>query len=593
VRVLLVALNASYVHTNLAVRYLREVLKQENREWEIHIGEFTINERLENIAAEIYEKKPDIIGFSCYVWNISQTVGLVRRLRQIMPRTFFLAGGPEVSFDSPDFLERNPEWDGVIAGEAEYSLPQLVRALSAGKEFGDIVGLTLRNRGEDKEPIITNSGIVSLPDLNLLPNPYVGGGDFRGRLVYVETSRGCPYQCEFCISSTVKRIRYMDPEKFREILRGLFDSGAATIKFVDRTFNSSKKHAFAILDVFRQEAQKCEGEFRAHCEIAGEMLDEEWLEYLNNYPLGMIQLEIGVQSTHQPTLDAVKRPQSFSKWQEKIHFIQHTSHIPVHLDLIAGLPLEGWQEFRKSFNEVFEIRPNHLQMGFLKVLKGSGIRKKSREYGLVYAPDPPYTILKTEQLSPEQIIALTVIEEILEKYYNSGKFKYSLEYILSEEKTPFDFFYALSLFWKKNGWFSKGWTPGGLFENLWSFLIENNKGKIKPIWREVLRFDFFMLERPGKVPSYLREDSLTVDEERKVNFTPEEIRKDPCWQEIIAEAGKLDRRQWTRATAVEYFTEDIPEGINNSSGKAGCWYLFYYGNKKTGFFRYPLNKEIN
>lgn len=643
-RILLVSLNARYVHTNLAVRYLREEVKRENKHnrCEVRVREFTINEQLDKIAGEIYEEKPDVLGFSCYIWNITETLALIRRLRPVMPQARIFAGGPEVSFDAKGLLSGYPELDAVIIGEGEKVVPRLLEVWARGGEPWEVDNIVWRQKregvkGEIPEGkwdliedshgfIVTNPYRPVYSDLNDLPNPYEEEEDFSGRLVYVETSRGCPYNCQFCISSTFRGVRFLNPEKFRLILRRLFHCGARTIKFVDRTFNANKRHAFSILDIFREEAERFtkEGkrgspdnrlELRAHCEMAGELLDEEWLAYLKSYPAGMIQLEIGVQSTHRPTLEIIRRPQHFDLWKEKVWQLQHLYNIPVYLDLIAGLPGEGWEEFRKSFNDVYEVRPNHLQLGFLKVLKGSGIWEKSREYGITFAPDPPYTVLETKELSHAEILKLNRIEEIMEKYYNSGKFRYSLEYILPFFRSPFDFYSSLAEYWHKNGWFKQAWKHKALFEKLWDFLqfyLEGNrdlpagepgyfeeKGRIAAIWREALRFDYFCLERPGEVPSYLQlcpeekgEEAVKVG--RNNSRKGDHIRCDSRWQDLIPEFRQMDKRQWARATAVEYFSFDVAGSLGLNGPPAdilalvpgeGCWYLFYYG-KDRKFFKY-------
>lgn len=636
-RILLVALNARYVHTNLAIRYLRQVLEEQGHtDWDIQIKEFSINDHLENVAAEIFVEKPDIIGFSCYIWNIGQTLSLLRRLRLVLPKAYLILGGPEVSYNPEELLSQNPYLDAVFVGEAEYAFPQVLKVWDQGGLPWDAAGLVWRfnkpleykdpktiipeeYRGKMKDAgtsiIFSNDISLSLPDLNIIPNPYAHREDFRGRLVYVETSRGCPFSCQFCISSTFRGIRYLEPERFRIILQQLFAYGARTIKFVDRTFNARKKHAFRILDVFREEAEKIALDAdnpnkelpRAHCEMAGELLDEEWLEYLKAFPPGMIQLEIGVQSTHQATLEAVHRPQNFSKWQDKVRFLAHSCNIPVHLDLIAGLPFEGWQEFHKSFDDVFSVRPNNLQLGFLKVLKGSGIWQKSTEYGLVYSPDPPYTILRTKELSHGELLALSRLEEILERYYNSGRFKHSLAYILQKEPSFFEFFHSMAEYWQEKGWFKREWNPRALFENLWDYLLNAGTQKAmhqdevlnspdmsepKEIWREALRFDYFLLERPGQVPDFLKNiDQMTKEMDRK----KEEIRNNPRWQEVIPEARDLDKRQWARATAVERFTADIPRMLQADTeteegvklGKENeAWYLFFYNQKERKYYKF-------
>lgn len=629
-RILLVALNARYVHTNLAIRYLRAALRQQSPKWEVVLKEFSINDHLEKVAAEIYEQKPDVIGFSSYIWNITQIRALLRRLRPVLPEAYFLAGGPEVSFDPVEVLEQNPQLDGIICGEAENCFPLLIQAWAEGSLPWHVPNLVWRfskpldpkplagiipedYRGSYKEAgqafIFSNLPAVEPPDLNKLPDPYTEQEDLHNRLAYVETSRGCPFNCQFCISSTFQGIRYLDPEKFRLILRRLFAYGARTIKFVDRTFNARKKHAFQILDVFRQEALRLRAQSkaetysesgqlpRAHCEMAGELLDKDWLEYLKGYPPGMIQLEIGVQSTHQPTLDAVKRPQNFAGWQDKVSYLQHICKIPIHLDLIAGLPFEGWQQFSKSFDQVFAVRPNNLQLGFLKVLKGSGIWQNSTAYGLVYSPDPPYTVLRTNELTHDHILALTRIEDILEKYYNSGRFVYSLKWLLQDEPSPFEFFHAFAEYWQKQHWFKRQWNPKGLMANLWEYLISMGaSSQQRAIWREVLRFDYYLLERPGMVPVFLQPQiegrtSACCEELEKQK---ERLKNNPLLKDLVPGAQDLDRRQWSRATAVEYFMVDVTEGLedrnrlaeNNELATASpVWYLFYYRGAEKQFFK--------
>ncbi len=586
-KILLVALNARYVHTNLALRYLREALKNEGREdWNINTREFSINEQLDNIAAVIYEEKPDIIGFSCYIWNITQVLALTKHLRLVLPRTFIVVGGPEVSYDAESLLSRNPHVNAVITGEGEYSLPSLVNTLSSGSLPWEVSGLVWPRT-------------TTLPELNKLPNPYAEEEDLEGRLAYVETTRGCPYNCKFCISSTFRGVRFLEPSRFRLILRNLFQYGAGTIKFVDRTFNANKKHAFKILTIFKEETERFSvyesaKNLRAHCEMAGELLDDEWLQFLKAYPDGLIQLEIGVQSTHQPTLEAINRPQSFASWKEKARFLQHTCNIPVHLDLIAGLPHEGWSEFSRSFDEVYEVRPDNLQLGFLKVLKGSEIWKKSKELGLVYSLDPPYTVLKTDVLSHDEILALRRIEEVLGKYYNSSKFQYILEYVLENYESAFEFYHSLSEYWLNQDWFRREWSRKDLFSNLWEYLslsIERmpNQYNLNTL-KEALRFDYFLNARPGQIPEFLLGNYTHPD---KMTEVAELIRKDAIWQEIIPESKLMDRRQWARATAVERFAFDVPEHCIDEKcleNKQEVWYLFYYTGNRVQFFRYPEQK---
>lgn len=655
-KILLVAVNARYVHTNLAVRYLRETLKEQgSTDWEVQIREFSINEQLEKIAGEIFEEKPDILGFSCYIWNITSILTLVRRLRPVMPKVCFVAGGPEVSFDPENILNLYPELDAIVTGEGETKFLDLVRKWERNALPGDVQGVIWRSVGnanksdtqkettptspcppkkmtseEEKE---TTSTSLCLPlerfEMLSLPNPYGNEEDFTGRLVYVESSRGCPYSCAFCLSSTFQGVRYMDPERLRPVLRQLIAGGASTIKFVDRTFNASKPHAFAILDIFREEAEKVQGRSvpRAHCEMAGDLLDDAWLAYLADYPAGMIQLEIGVQSTHPPALKAVKRPQRFAAWKDKVGFLQAGCGIPVHLDLIAGLPYDGWAEFCQSFNAVYAVRPNHLQLGFLKVLKGSEMRKKSEDYGLKYCPDPPYTILETPDLTHQQILDLGKFEDILEKYYNSGRFKYSLEYILYSHgffPSPFDFYHAFAQYWDNKGWFRREWSSKALFEKLWDFIgqypgirqkdtdhaecsghqeyqeyQEHQRDRSRQYFMEALRFDYYLEERPGQLPDFLLKEEAVCQKSIKVidpGRLKEGIWNDPVWRSKIPEMEGLDKRQWARTTAAAYFFWDVP-ALNNAEagsiseadgerkGESGSWYLFVYHGKQTGYYQ--------
>lgn len=621
-------MNARFVHTNLAIRYLRASLKRADSDTCAVVREFSINDSIDNIAAEIYEEKPDALGFSCYIWNITRILQLIRRLRQVMPRALIFIGGPEVSFDAQTLLFQYPEIDAVTMGEGEAVLPGLIQQFRRGRGLWHVQGVTWRLRasagtrdrlleeiapagfigdivkaGADPQTrgdyIVTNPLPECLIDLNHLPNPYEEDEDFTGKLVYVETSRGCPYNCRFCISSTFRGVRYLEPETFRVMLRKLFAGGARTIKFVDRTFNANKKHALAILEVFRAEASKLmhSGQAnprmpRAHCEMAGELLDSEWLQYLANYPKGMIQLEIGVQSTHQPTLEAVNRPQHFSRWRHKIEALSRD--IPVHLDLIAGLPLEGWEQFRQSFDDVYAARPGHLQLGFLKLLKGSGLWDKREEYGLICDPEPPYSILQTRHLSHDEILALRRVEEILEMYVNSGRFVYTWKYVLKDCPSAFDVFHAFAEFWHSNKWFRREWNIKSLFDHLWLFIrqdLTKTAGRTASelsarieTCRQALKFDY-LLARQGEMPEYMigAADHPALLASSQKSALREQIRTDLSWQRIIPELNAMDRRQWARATEIEYFTADIP--AEHDAKTDGAFYLFYYTQTETLFYR--------
>jgi len=587
-RILLVALNAKYIHTNLALRYLREGVRSEFPD--VSLKEFSINDHLDRIAGEIYEAKADVVGFSCYIWNQREIVALIRQLNPVCPNVRFVIGGPEVSFEAKEFLLEHPEVDALVIGEGEKPFLELLQTWQDGHDLLHVPGIAWTKGRE----IMVNPSPVKPLSLNDLPFPYAEDEDFTGRLVYVETTRGCPFNCQYCLSSTFQGVRFLEPERFRSMFRQLLKNGARTIKFVDRTFNANKRHALEILDIVREESElHPEAQrIRVHCEMAGDLFDAEWMDYLKNYPQGLVQLEIGVQSTHQPTLRTVSRPQKFEEWKKYVLEMQFFG-IPLHLDLIAGLPEENWKNFRTSFNDVYTVNPDMLQLGFLKVLKGSGLRLQSDRYGLLFTPDPPYTILETKVLSHNEILQLQRIENIVDKYYNSGKFGHTLRNILKIYPTPFDFYHQFSEFWHKNGWFNRQWQGKALFDRLWEFLqavqaIEIREEMDTIPWNTILdalRFDYYMWERPNIIPDYLQHEySLELEkrtDQRKSMPIQDKIRKDAYWEIIIPEIKEIDRRQWNRNTAVAYFTSDLLQESNRP-----CWYLFHYQQGKVKAYRY-------
>lgn len=574
-RVLLLAINAKYVHTNLALRYLRGEIKAVYPD--VLLREFSINDRLDRIAGEIYEAKADVVGFSCYIWNFKEIRALIRQLHPVCPNVKFVIGGPEVSFESEEFLLEHPEVDAVVIGEGEKTFLELLTTWEGGGDLSQVSGIAWNKNGK----IIINPLRLESSDLNDLPDPYTEDEDFTGRLVYVETTRGCPFSCQYCLSSTFKGVRYLEPERFRLMFRQMLKKGARTIKFVDRTFNANKRHALRILDIVREESKLLSDaqSIRVHCEMAGDLFDEEWMDYFRAYPRGLIQLEIGVQSTHKPTLRIVARPQNFEEWKKYIPEMNALG-IPLHLDLIVGLPEENWTTFRTSFNDVYSVKPDMLQLGFLKVLKGSGLRLQSKHYGLVYAPDPPYTILETPVLSHGEILQLLRMEDLLDKYYNSGKFLHALSEVQKLFPTPFDFYHGFAELWDSNGWFHRQWQGKALFDKLWEFIEGVREVSTRDKICDALRFDYYLWERPNTIPDYLRlADSL----ETVAKTTEDEIRRDGCWETLIPEFKKMDRRQWNRNTAVAYFTSDI---LQVEGPPVPCWYLFHYQQGKVKAYRY-------
>ncbi|MHB8125976.1 MAG: B12-binding domain-containing radical SAM protein [Desulfitobacteriaceae bacterium] len=597
-RVLLVALNAKYVQTNLALRYLRGAIKNEFSD--IVLKEATINEPLSRLTGEIYEVKADVIGFSCYIWNLSEILRIIRDLRLVLPKVRFVLGGPEVTFETQELMYKNPELDAVIQGEGEGAFLELLRTWKAGRDPDNVPGVVWRH--QDK--IISNPERIPLMDLAQLPNPYVLQEKLDNRLVYVETTRGCPFNCQYCLSSVGSGVRFLEPEHFRQIFIKLLTYGARTIKFVDRTFNVSKEHAFRILDIVQEEVQNLNNlqGIRIHCEMAGELLDEEWLAYLKKYPQDLLQLEIGVQSTYRPTLESINRFQHFEIWQKYLQQLQLTTNIPLHLDLIAGLPEENWDNFRISFNDVYKVQPNMLQLGFLKVLKGSGLRQRARQYGLIYQSDPPYTILQTKKLSYLELLQLKRMEILLDKYYNSGRFLRSLRWVISLFPSAFDFYDYLAQFWHEQNWFGLPWKEKALFERFWLFLEDFRKVNPRKIreekWetlRDALRFDYYYWERPSVVPDYLLPGGKMSTEKTKSRSLTE-LKSLACEKFVkgskgisVSQIESMDRQQWFRCTALAYFSTPFMKDLtwdeeleqdrkDNRITKDNnpVWYLFFY-----------------
>ncbi|MDQ7093070.1 B12-binding domain-containing radical SAM protein [Desulfosporosinus sp. PR] len=586
-RVLLVALNAKYVHTNLALRYLRESVRLVTPD--VMLREFSINDRLDRIAGEIYEAKADVVGFSCYIWNIQEVLAVVRHLRPVCPEVRFVFGGPEVSFAVEEFLQAHCEVDALVLGEGEESFRDLLLAWREGGDPALVQGIAWK--GDNK--VHVNPPKETAPNLDELPFPYTGTEDFSGRIVYIETTRGCPFSCQYCLSSTFQGVRYLEPERFRLMFRRLLEQGARTIKFVDRTFNAHKRHAWRVLDVVREESSVLglTSLVRVHCEMAGDLLDEEWMEYFRSYPQGLLQVEIGVQSTYQPTLEIVSRRQNFEHWKDFVPDMQALG-IPVHLDLIAGLPEENWTDFRTSFNDVYSALPDMLQLGFLKVLKGSGLRRNSGRYGLLFTPDPPYTILETSALSHGKILQLQRMEDVLDKYYNSGKFKHALSEALRLFPTAFDFYHEFAEYWQKRHWFQRQWQGKALFDKLWEFIEWFGTQTARPTdfqdtrktFLDALRFDYYLWERPNIFPDYF---SLGSGPEANISSRrQEDIRRDGRWADVIPEFLTMDRRQWNRNTAVAYFETDVLR-----KGEEAGWFLFFYQQGKAKVYRQDWSAE--
>ncbi|MEH7493433.1 B12-binding domain-containing radical SAM protein [Neobacillus niacini] len=457
-------LNAKYIHTNLAIRYLKAFAAPE---FNIQLKEYTIKDPAMNIVSDLYQQKPKIIGFSCYIWNIEETIKVVNMLKKIDPSIQIVLGGPEVTYDTVEWMEKLPSVDFIIIGEGEHSFKQLLTEMNGEGEYKNVHGIAYR---EDGKVRVTPQ--MNKLDLKELPSPYRFPEDaahLGKRVTYIETSRGCPFNCQFCLSSIEVGVRYFDREKIKDDIRYLMANGAKTIKFVDRTFNISRSYA---MEMFRFLIDEHLPGTVFQFEITADIMRPEVIEFLNNEaPKGLFRFEIGVQSTNDFTNELVMRKQNFDKLTRTVTMVKDGGKIDQHLDLIAGLPEEDYSSFRKTFNDVFELRPEELQLGFLKMLRGTGLRLRAADHEYIYMDQSPYEILGNNVLPFNDILRIKQVEDVLEKYWNDHRMNHTVEYLVTKVfPSPFDFFQEFGSFWDEQGWSRIGHQLEDLFRRLFSFL---------------------------------------------------------------------------------------------------------------------------
>ncbi|MCI7657195.1 B12-binding domain-containing radical SAM protein [Anaerotignum sp.] len=493
---ILAALNAKYIHSNLALRYLSR-FQHNNRKHHVETMEFTINQRLDFIAEELFRKQPDVVLFSCYIWNVEMLRQLCPILKKIMPDCVIGFGGPEVSYESETFLRENPTVDFVIRGEGELVFTKYLEHLNTGNPatLGEIESLTYR-QGEE----IFSTPQMHPMDLALLPFPYEEDfSDVRNQIIYYESSRGCPYHCGYCLSSVENGVRFVPLDKVLPDLQKFLDKNVPQVKFIDRTFNCKKSHAMAIWKYLHEHDN---GVTNFHFEITADLIDQETIDFLKTVRKGLFQFEIGVQSTNPQTIRAINRNVDFAALSEIVQQIKDGGNIHQHLDLIAGLPYEDYNSFGRSFNDVYALHPEQLQLGFLKVLKGSMLHQKQEEFEIVYHDTAPYEVLTTHELPYADTLRLKYVEEMVETYYNSGRFLHTLAYLVPLYESPFAFFEALSQFWIGENYHYLGVSRMGLFDVLWRFVEQNPKVEKRKLQWE-MKFDIALHEKPKKLPAWM------------------------------------------------------------------------------------------
>jgi len=517
-KILLTALNAKYIHSNLAV-YSLKAAAREYKEM-IEIAEFTINNSEDYVLEEIYKRKPDVLMFSCYIWNLSMIENVMREFHKLCPEVPIWLGGPEVSYEVGRFLEEHPEVMGVMMGEGEETLRELCdhyvkqkdvqkRAdgtfdgkgtIEKGNGLKDILGIAYRKANGE----IQVNPWRAILDMSTLPFAYERKEDFSNRIIYYESSRGCPFSCSYCLSSVDKKLRFRDLELVKRELQFFIEQKVPQVKFVDRTFNCHHEHAMAIWQFIHEHDN---GVTNFHFEVSADLINEEELALMKQMRPGLIQLEIGVQSTNELTIQEIKRTMKLERLKEVVREIKSFGNIHQHLDLIVGLPFENYVTFQKSFDDIYALQPNQLQMGFLKVLKGSYMYAHAVEYGILYHDNPPYEVLATKWLSYEDVLRMKRIEEMLEVYYNSGQYEIAMKVLKGSFKSAFEMFQRLGDFYEAKGYFGMSHSRIRRCEILLEFLEEavcesTNKETLLVCMKEALIFDLYYRENCKSRPEW-------------------------------------------------------------------------------------------
>ena len=491
-KILLAACNAKYIHSNLAVYNLRAYAEDYRKN--IILKEYTINQQKDEILRDIYLEKPDVICFSCYIWNISFVKEIAEDLKKILPDSVFWAGGPEVSFDAEDFLKKNPGFFGVMVGEGEETFRELCRFYVDKKgSLEEIPGIAFGCWEK-----IRHNGWREIMDLSNVPFAYEDMEDFRNKIVYYESSRGCPFSCSYCLSSVDKKLRFRNLDLVKKELQFFIDRKVPQVKFVDRTFNCKHSHA---MEIWKYILEHDNGITNFHFEISADLLKEEELSLMEKMRPGLIQLEIGVQSTNPETIKAIRRTMDFKKLSEIVDRIHCFENIHQHLDLIAGLPYENYESFQNSFNQVYALKPEQLQLGFLKVLKGSLMKEMAEEYGIIHKEKEPYEVLSTKWLSYGEILKLKTVESMVEVYYNSGQFQNILNYMESFFEDAFSLYEELGKFYEEKGYHSISHSRMRRYEILLEFLEQRQEiSREKAV--DAMLLDLYLRENLKSRPSF-------------------------------------------------------------------------------------------
>lgn len=592
-KILLTAINAKYIHSNLAIHSLAAY----SHKYKDHIklAEFTINHYLDDILQSIYKEKPDFIGLSCYIWNISMIEELCVELKKVLPNTKIWLGGPEVSYDGEKYLKTNLNIDGIMIGEGEETFKEILDYyIENSLPLNEVRGIVYRNSAlsysEDCKDNSLNETLITTafrPALNFstIPFAYEDMADFENKIIYYETSRGCPYSCSYCLSSIENSVRLRDTNLVKRELGIFLDNKVPQVKFVDRTFNCNHKHAMEIWSFIKENDN---GITNFHFEVSADILNDEELNLINSMREGLVQLEIGVQSTNKDTIKAIHRSMNMDKLKKAVNRIKEGENVHQHLDLIAGLPHEDLASFRQSFNDVYALKPDQLQLGFLKVLKGSRMHDESSNYGIVYKSTAPYEVLFTNWLSYDDVLKLKSLEDMVETYYNSGQFVYAIKYMEHFFETPFDLYQSLGDFYENNNLFKMNHNRMRRYEILIDFMKEQESlGKHINLlaFKSILVHDLYLRENLKNRPIFAEDQEeykkryrdFYYDDEKMLNLL--NVSKDKTGEN----EGKGKYKQYLH---LEHYNIDIKQTADTGLVVDADQFMLY-----DYMHRNPLNYE--
>ena len=560
---LLTAINAKYIHSNPAVYSLRAYANKELEEY-IELKEYTINQHMEDIIADIYKSKPDAIGFSCYIWNWNMVREILKDISKLLPDTDIWLGGPEVTYNPEEILKEFPNVLGILIGEGEETFKELVECYLDNGDFKKVAGLCLRDGF---------TAYRGLTDMSKLPFLYDNLEKFENKIIYYESSRGCPFNCSYCLSSIDKSVRLRDINLVKKELKFFLDNNVKQVKFVDRTFNCNHKHAMAIWQFILDNDN---GITNFHFEISADIINDDEIELLRKFRPGLAQLEIGVQSTNEKTIKAINRVMNVDRLEKITTSIREGRNIHQHLDLIAGLPYEDYNSFKNSFNRVYGMKPDQLQLGFLKVLKGSEMESRAKEFGICYRDDPPYEFYYTKWLSYDEVLKLKQIEEMVEIYYNSDQFTHTIAFLEDAFESAFDMYEKMAKYYDENGYYINSPSRTYRYKILLDF-IEKYDDKRLDIYKELLTYDLYLREKLKSRPDYLAD--INTDSYRK--YAKDFYTKEEEERRLLPDYEGFSWKQLSKMTHLEYFNYPVWD----MSKKEGGYVLFDYKNRN------PLNYD--